>query len=68
MNKKISEMRINFLEQMDAYVCELSDDLWNIWEEEKTKLLYQLISENTGLWSNLCKKFGELTEEVEEEN
>lgn len=67
MNKKMVEMRINFLKQMDDYVIELSDDIWDEWEEEKTKLLYQLISENTGLWNNLCRKFGELTEKVEED-
>lgn len=68
MNKKIVEMRIKFLKQMDDYVNELSDNIWEEWEEEKTKLLYKFISENTGLWNNLCKKFGELTEKVKEED
>lgn len=66
MDNKIVEKRIAFLRQMDDYILEY-DSLWDAWEEEKTKLLYQLVSERGDLWRNLCKKFGELTEDVLEE-
>lgn len=68
MDKKLVELRIDFLKQMDKYIFEHGDTkVWRDWLFNGFKdFIFTAIAENTNRWNSICTLFGELTEEEED--
>lgn len=67
-NDAMKDLRWNFLNQMDAYInnnCGHGDYLeWKDFFYTNFKAhLFDMVAEDSTLWNDACKFFGELTEE-----
>ncbi len=69
MDKNMIELRIDFLKLMDEYISKHGDtEIWKEWLLNSCKKeIFKAIAENTGRWNCICKLFGELTEEDDED-
>lgn len=67
MDKKLVELRIDFLKQMDRYIFEHHEDTEEVWKKwlfsSCKNEIFKAIAENTGRWNSICAVFGKLTEE-----
>lgn len=74
--KTFTDMRINFLRQMQDYIFDTeNDNLWDEWNDRIMvdpiyKHLFKIIANNDVYWKNwknACKVFNELTKLAENE-
>lgn len=65
--------RKRLVEEMHAYIIEMGDeDVWMDWimlgvPDEPSEEDFEYIAENDDEWEDLCRLFGKLTEEGDEE-
>ena len=70
--KTLTDMRVNFLRQMQDYIFNTeNDNLWNEWNDRIMDPIYEdlfkIIANNDTYWKNACKIFNELTKLAENE-
>ena len=60
--KTLTDMRIDFLRQMQDYIFNMEDDdLWDDWNDKIMEPIYEnlfkIIANNDDYWKNACKVF-----------